>query len=75
MGSNCFAYEKNGRCTVLDFEKCMGRGCYFKKTKEEFQVGRVRNYENLRKLSFDRQVEIAKKYYAGKMPWSKEGGL
>ncbi|MCT8977224.1 hypothetical protein N4T77_11480 [Clostridium sp. CX1] len=72
---DCIALSKVGRCTRLNIGKCKGEECTFKRThKEEFNSIQ-HAYQRLANLDRSIQSHIAKKYYGGYMPWSKENLL
>ena len=70
MSNSCFAYS-DGKCSALKSKKLCKYplACLFYKTPDELAAGIQQNYMRLSHLDPVKQMHIATKYYAGKMPW------
>lgn len=67
---DCCALSDNGSCKWLTLATCRGEECSIKRTKKEENDSLQHVYERLTALDISTQIEIAKKYYDGSMPWS-----
>ena len=72
MDVKCFALFNNG-CRILTVVTCVGSRCSFYKTSDQYEKSRKKANARVAGLDYGRQIEIAQKYYNGKMPW-QEGG-
>lgn len=68
---DCSALSLKGGCTRLTLFVCQGKGCTFKRTIEEDINSLKYAHKCLAKLDISKQIEIAKKYYGGSMPWKE----
>ncbi|MHB1455105.1 MAG: hypothetical protein ACYCYM_14285 [Saccharofermentanales bacterium] len=69
----CMSCTNDNGCTILTVKKCIGETCRFAQTKEQAKEAQRKSFEALSKLDDAKQRYIADKYYAGKMPWLKDG--
>jgi len=67
MSEICFAL-RNGKCSVLNTEKCTGK-CSFYKTFEESKQDTIKVNKRLSSLDKSTQRHIADTYYKDKLPW------
>lgn len=68
---DCSALTLRGGCTRLTLSMCQGEECSFKRTGEEDINSLKYANERLARLDISKQIQIAKKYYRGSMPWNK----
>jgi hypothetical protein len=68
---DCSALSLKGRCTRLSLPVCQGEGCTFKRNSKEDNNSLQHVYQRLSSLDLSVQIQIAKKYYGGLMPWSE----
>jgi hypothetical protein len=73
MNSDCFGLDHKHKCTVLTIGACAGGDCPFFKTEESFKASLEAANRRLAGLDTVLQLEIADKYFDGRMPWL-EGG-
>ena len=72
MNEKCFARQKNGACAAVTCN-CPGyAACVFYKPMWRWKQDQEAHARMLRRLSEERQVCIAEKYYRGRMPWREE---
>ena len=69
---NCVSLSEYGRCGRLNILKCLGRNCPFKRNSQEEKDSQERWHQQLLSLSKSTQLETAKKYYGGSMPWKDQ---
>ncbi|MDD4164104.1 MAG: hypothetical protein PHD46_05065 [Eubacteriales bacterium] len=69
---DCLYLTERGKCEKLSIEDCQGEKCSFFQTPTENALQKQRWAEQLSSLDDCLQKKIAKKYYAGSMPWKEE---
>lgn len=72
MNHKCFALTEENQCDALAVETCSGSMCSFYKTVEQQNESCGKVNAILVSLSKEKQIEIAKKYHMGQMPWQEE---
>ena len=66
----CFAINDKGKCGATAGGSCAGYGnCPLYKPRWLQQLDLKQAHARLRALPEDTQMDIAEKYYRGKMPW------
>ncbi len=69
---DCVDLSENGKCSRLNINTCRGWECSFMRTKAEAEKSAKHWSKRLSSLSKSEQLQIAKKYYSGSMPWEYE---
>lgn len=70
---DCICLTERGTCSILDVDACCGEKCSFQQTSEKAEQSRQQWCQRLSSYDDARQRKIAKKYYAGTMPWKTNG--
>ena len=65
----CLYLTEAGKCALLHIDECCGRSCSFFQTDLQRQKSLLAWARRLCSLPSDRQEQIARQYYQGKMPW------
>ena len=58
-------------CAALECACPGSLECPFYKTKAKLEEGQQKAFERISRLPRTRQLDIAEKYYDGKMPWNE----